>query len=188
MNVQRSLLIGLMLMPFSPFAAAAPVEVCRAITLHEGDPVPTDACAVNIIPRESSISFSEAQDAVKAETVPVWKPLDQASLPGIFYDQANIKSESTSPKVFSVQVAWFYATPRHSESAKLPYSSASQRVQMNCSRGTFTVTETMLMAGTKADGALVDIVDVDGMKNAAVSVDPVQAKLRGVVCSKTAKK
>lgn len=188
MTVQQWVLWGLMLAPLSHVAVAAPVEECRAITVRLGDPVPADACAVNIVPRTSAASFSEAQDAVMPASEPQWKPLDQASLPGIFYDQANIEAESTSAKVYLVKVAWFYAKPRHSESTNLPYSSASQVVRMNCAKGTFTVTETMLMAGTKADGALVDVVNVAGMKNAAVSVDPVQIKVRSVVCAKTAKK
>ena len=64
--------------------AAAPPEVCQAVTVREGDPIPPDACAVNILPRDLDVSnliFGEG---------PAWTPLDPQAMPGVFYDLSLI--------------------------------------------------------------------------------------------------
>ena len=47
---------------------------------------------------------------------------------------------------------------------------------------TYTVTETRHYAGSNATGALVESIPVAGIHNAPVARDPVQRKLRAMVC------
>lgn len=163
-----------------PGPAAAP-EACAAITVREGDPIPPDACAVNIVPRDlgvSGISFGEA---------PAWTPLDPKAMPGVFYDSTSIAPMSERPVVMAVTVAWFYAQPRVSETNGQPYGSVSQPIILNCSANTYTVTQTQHYAGNNATGALVESIPVAGIHNAPVARDPVQRKLRDVVCPTSGK-
>lgn len=161
---------------WAPPAAAVTPGVCETVTVQEGDPVPTDACAVNIVPRqqgETGITFGGG---------PAWTPLDPQAMPGVFYDTASIAPVSERPVVMGVTVAWFYAQPRVSETNGQPYASVSQPIILNCTANTYTVTETQHYAGNNATGALVESIPVAGIHNAPVARDPVQRKLRAMVC------
>lgn len=158
-----------------PAKAVAP-EVCAAVTVREGDPIPADACAVNIVPRDLGVS------GMTFGGDPVWTPLDPQAMPGVFYDSASIAPMSDRPVVMAVTVAWFYAQPRVSETNGQAYASVSQPIILNCSANTYTVTQTQHYAGNNATGALVESIPVAGIHNAPVARDPVQRKLRGVVC------
>ncbi|MGH8818873.1 surface-adhesin E family protein [Achromobacter pestifer] len=161
---------------WTPQTLAAPPDVCQALTVREGDPIPPDACAVNIVPRDlevSNIVFGGG---------PSWTPLDPQAMPGVFYDSASIAPVSERPMVMAVTVAWFYAQPRVSETNGQPYGSVSQPITLNCTANTYTVTQTQHYAGNDATGALVESIPVAGIHNAPVARDPVQRKLRAVVC------
>lgn len=113
---------------------------------------------------------------------PIWTPLDPQAMPGVFYDSASIAPVSEKPVVMGVTVAWFYAQPRVSETNGHPYASVSQPITLNCTANTYTVTETQHYAGNNATGALVESIPVAGIRNAPVARDPVQRKLRAMVC------
>ena len=157
-------------------ATAAPPDLCQAVTVREGDPIPPDACAVNIVPRNLDVSNIIFGDG------PAWTPLDPQAMPGVFYDTASIAPMTDRPVVMAVTVAWFYAQPRVSETTGQSYGSVSQPVLLNCSANTYTVTETRHYAGSNATGALVESIPVAGIHNAPVARDPVQRKLRAMVC------
>ena len=157
-------------------ALAATPDVCAAVTVREGDPIPPDACAVNIVPRSLDVS------GITFGGGPAWTPLDPQAMPGVFYDSASIAPVSERPVVMTVTVAWFYAQPRVSETNGQPYASVSQPITLNCTANTYTVTHTQHYAGNDATGALVESIPVAGIHNAPVARDPVQRKLRGVVC------
>lgn len=112
----------------------------------------------------------------------VWTPLDPQTMPGVFYNSASIARESERPVVMTVTVAWFYAQHRVSETTGQIYGSVAQPITLNCSADTYTVTETRHYAGNDATGALVESIPVAGIHNAPVARDPVQRKLRTVVC------
>lgn len=156
-------------------ARAASPGVCEAITVREGDPTPENACAVNIIAR--------GNDAGIALGGPDWVPVDPQAMPGVFYDINSIQPVSERPMVMAVTVAWFYAQPRMSEANGKPYGSVVQPVMLNCSSNTYTVTEVQHYAGNNATGAIVESVPVAGIRNSPVARDPVQRKLRELVCS-----
>ena len=155
---------------------AQPVGVCEAVTVREGDPIPADACAVNIVPPEPSVA------GIVFGSGPDWQPVDSQAMPGVFYDKESVAQMSERPVVMLVTVAWFYAQPRVSEANGQPYGSVTQPVIMNCSSNTYTVTETQHYAGPNATGGLVESIPVAGISNAPVARDPVQRKLRGVIC------
>ncbi|MFY0476281.1 surface-adhesin E family protein [Achromobacter marplatensis] len=159
-----------------PSALAAPPDVCQAVTVREGDPIPPDACAVDIVPRDLDVSRIAFGDG------PAWTPLDPRAMPGVFYDSSSIAPVSEKPVVMAVTVAWFYAQPRVSETNGQPYGSVSQPVLLNCGANTYTVTETRHYAGNDATGALVESIPVAGIHDAPVARDPVQRKLRAMVC------
>ncbi|WMD22417.1 hypothetical protein RAS12_08575 [Achromobacter seleniivolatilans] len=158
-------------------AHAAPPEVCVAITVHEGDPIPADACAVNIVPRGVDVP------GITFGGTPEWTPLDPQAMPGVFYDSTSIVPVSERPTIMGVTVAWFYAQPRVSETTGQQYGSVSQPVTVNCSANTYTVSETQHYAGDNATGALVESIPVAGIRNAPVARDPVQRKLHAMVCA-----
>ncbi|AZS79461.1 MULTISPECIES: surface-adhesin E family protein [Achromobacter] len=112
----------------------------------------------------------------------VWTPLDPQTMPGVFYDSASIARVSEKPVTMAVTVAWFYAQHRVSETTGQTYGSVAQPITLNCSADTYTVTETRHYAGNDATGALVESIPVAGIHNAPVARDPVQRKLRAVVC------
>ncbi|MNV44165.1 hypothetical protein D3C71_1359140 [compost metagenome] len=112
----------------------------------------------------------------------LWTPLDPQSMPGVFYDSASIARVSEKPMVMTVTVAWFYAQHRVSETTGQSYGSVAQPITLNCTADTYTVTETRHYAGNNATGALVESIPVAGIHNAPVARDPVQRKLRAVVC------
>ncbi len=155
---------------------AQPVDVCEAVTVREGDPIPPNACAVNIVPRQPSV------EGIVFGSGPDWQPVDSQAMPGVFYDKESVAQMSERPVVMLVTVAWFYAQPRVSEANGQPYGSVTQPVVMNCSNNTYTVTETQHYAGPNATGGLVESIPVAGISNAPVARDPVQRKLRGVIC------
>lgn len=161
---------------WTPFALAAPPDVCQAVTVREGDSIPPDACAVNIVPRNLDASLIVFGDG------PAWTPLDPQAMPGVFYDSSSIAPVSERPVVMAVTVAWFYAQPRVSETNGQSYGSVAQPIMLNCSANTYTVTETRHYAGNNATGALVESIPVAGIRNAPVARDPVQRKLRAMVC------
>jgi len=100
----------------------------------------------------------------------------------VFYDSASIKPLSERPAVMAVTVAWFYAQPRMSEANGQSYRSVTQPVTMNCSSNTYTVTRTLHYAGENATGSIVESPPTAGINNAPIAHDPVQRKLRGLVC------
>lgn len=159
-----------------PTAHAATPDVCQAVTVREGDPIPPDACAVSIVPRDLGVS------GITFGGGPSWTPLDPQAMPGVFYDSASIAPVSERPVVMAVTVAWFYAQPRVSETNGQPYASVSQPITLNCTANTYTVTETQHYAGNDATGALVESIPVAGIRNAPISRDPVQRKLRAMIC------
>ncbi len=160
---------------------APPADVCEAVTVREGDPMPANACAVNIVPRDSGAA------GIVFGAGPDWQPVDSQAMPGVFYDQESVAQMSERPVVMRVTVAWFYAQPRVSEANGQPYGSVTQPVVMNCSNNTYTVTETQHYAGPNATGGLVESIPVAGISNAPVARDPVQRKLRGVICPTSGK-
>jgi hypothetical protein len=160
------------------WSAAAPASqpgACVTITVREGDPVPADACAVNVVPRDPG-------PAGMLFGGPEWVPLDPQTMPGVFYDSASIKPVTKSPAVMAVTVGWFYAQPRVSETNGLPYRSVTQPVTMNCTANTYTVSGTLHYAGENATGSIVESTPTAGILDAPIAHDPVQRKLRGVVC------
>lgn len=166
---------------WTPLALAAPPDVCEVVTVREGDPIPPDACAVNIAPRDLDVSM------IALGGGPSWAPLDPQAMPGVFYDSASIAPVSERPVVMEVTVAWFYAQPRVSETNGQPYGSVSQTITLNCSANTYTVTETQHYAGNDATGALVESIPVADIHNAPVARAPVQRKLRALVCPASGK-
>ncbi|WP_445658910.1 surface-adhesin E family protein [Achromobacter sp. NCFB-sbj8-Ac1-l] len=156
--------------------AAEPADVCKAVTVRQGDPIPDNACAVNIVPRTPGV------EGIGFGSGPTWQPVDSQAMPGVFYDSESIAALSERPLVMRVTVAWFYAQPRVSEANGQPYGSVTQPVTLNCSNNTYTVTETQHYAGPNANGGLVESIPVAGIVNAPVARDPVQRKLREVVC------
>lgn len=160
---------------WSGAAPAAQPGACETVTAREGDPVPADACAVNVVPRDPGPAGTLFDG-------PEWVPLDPQAMPGVFYDSASIKPLSERPSVMAVTVAWFYAQPRMSEANGQSYRSVTQPVTMNCSSNTYTVTRTLHYAGENATGSIVESPPTAGINNAPIAHDPVQRKLRGLVC------
>jgi len=119
--------------------------------------------------------------------VPAWVPVDPQTMPGVFYDSKSIRPVSESPAVRAVTVAWFYAQPRISEANGQPYGSVTQPVTLNCAADTYTVTEVLHHAGNDATGAIVESIPVAGIRNAPVTRDPVQRRLRDLVCAANGK-
>ncbi|MEN4918561.1 surface-adhesin E family protein [Achromobacter spanius] len=113
---------------------------------------------------------------------PNWVPVDPQAMPGVFYDQNSILPVSERPTVMGVTVAWFYAQPRVSEANGQPYGSVTQPITLNCGANTYTVTEVRHHAGNDATGAIVESVPVPGIRNAPVTRDPVQRRLRDLIC------
>lgn len=111
-----------------------------------------------------------------------WVPVDPQAMPGVFYDLNSIQPVSDRPLVVAVTVAWFYAQPRVSEANGQPYGSVVQPVTLNCSAETYTVTEVRHHAGTNATGPIVESIPVAGIRNAPVARDPVQRRLRELIC------
>ncbi len=118
---------------------------------------------------------------------PAWVPVDPQTMPGVFYDSHSIRTVSESPTVMAVTVAWFYAQPRVSEANGQPYGSVTQPVTLNCGANTYTVTEVLHHAGNDATGAIVESIPVAGIRNAPVTRDPVQRRLRDLVCAANGK-
>lgn len=161
-------------------AQAAQPGSCVTITVREGEQVPADTCAVNVLPRDpgpGGVLFDG----------PEWVPVDPQAMPGVFYDSASIKPTSERPPVMAVTVAWFYAQPRVSEANGQPYRSVTQPVTLNCGNNTYTVDHTLHYTGENATGTLVESLPTAGIRNAPVAQDPVQRKLRGLICPAGAK-
>lgn len=118
---------------------------------------------------------------------PAWVPVDPQAMPGVFYDSHSIRAVSENPAVRAVTVAWFYAQPRISEANGQPYGSVTQPVTMNCSANTYTVTQVLHHTGNDATGAIVESIPVAGIRNAPVTRDPVQRRLRDLVCAANGK-
>ncbi|MGE8688343.1 MAG: surface-adhesin E family protein [Achromobacter sp.] len=156
-------------------APAAPPGACETITVREGDPVPAGACAVNVVPRDPG-------PAGMLFGGPEWAPLDPQTMPGVFYDSASIKPVTERPAVMAVTVAWFYAQPRISETNGQSYRSVTQPVSLNCEANTYTVDQTLHYAGENATGKLVESLPTAGIRNAPIAHDPVQRRLRELVC------
>ena len=156
-------------------AAAAQPGACKTITVREGDPVPPGACAVNVVPRDPG-------PAGMLFGGPDWVPLDPQAMPGVFYDSASIKPLSDPPAVMAVTVAWFYAQPRISEANGQSYRSVTQPVTLNCEANTYTVDRTLHYAGENATGKLVESLPMAGIRNAPIAHDPVQRRLRELIC------
>ncbi len=119
---------------------------------------------------------------VASQGGPNWLPVDPQAMPGVFYDEHSIQPVSERPPVMGVTVAWFYAQPRMSEANGQPYGSVTQPVTLNCSADTYTVTEVRHHAGNNATGAIVESLPVAGIRNAPVTRDPVQRRLRDLIC------
>ena len=111
-----------------------------------------------------------------------WLPLDPQAMPGVFYDSASIKVVSERPAVMAVNVAWFYAQPKISAANGQPYRSVTQPVTMNCTAGTYTVSQVVHHAGENATGPVVESLPPPSIRNAPIAQDPVQRKLREMVC------
>lgn len=122
-----------------------------------------------------------------AEIPSNWVPLDPQAMPGVFYDSNSIQALSERPTVMAVTVAWFYAQPRISEANGQPYGSVTQPIMLNCGANTYTVTEVRHHAGNDATGAIVESIPVAGIRNAPVTRDPVQRRLRDLVCDANGK-
>lgn len=125
--------------------------------------------------------------AQAAANDPAWVPVDPQAMPGVFYDSNSIRTVSESPAVMAVTVAWFYAQPRISEANGQPYGSVTQPITLNCGANTYTVTEVLHHAGNDATGAIVESIPVAGIRNAPVTRDPVQRRLRDLVCAANGK-
>lgn len=177
----RLVLAALAAALWSPGAPAAPPGACETVTVREGDPVPPGACAVNVLPRDPG-------PAGMLFGGPDWVPLDPQAMPGVFYDSASIKPVSDSPAVMAVTVAWFYAQPRISEANGKPYRSVAQPVVLNCAAETYSVERTLHYAGENATGELVEATPTAGIHDAPVAHDPVQRKLRGLICPAAGKR
>lgn len=121
--------------------------------------------------------------AQAASDSPEWAPVDPQAMPGVFYDGNSIVRVSERPTVMAVTVAWFYAQPRVSEATGQPYGSVTQAVTINCAANTYTVTEIQHHAGNDATGAIVASIPVAGIRNAPVTRDPVQRRLRDLICA-----
>ncbi|KRC68225.1 hypothetical protein D3C87_927820 [compost metagenome] len=126
-------------------------------------------------------SLAHAADSIVL-AVPNWVPVDPQAMPGVFYDSNSIQPVSERPPVMAATVAWFYAQPRVSEANGQPYGSVAQPVTLNCSANTYTVTEVQHYAGNDATGAIVESIPVAGIRNAPVTRDPVQRRLRELIC------
>lgn len=130
--------------------------------------------------------LAHAADGVVFD-VPNWVPVDPQAMPGVFYDRNSIRPVSERPPVMAATVAWFYAQPRVSEANGQPYGSVTQPVTLNCSANTYTVTEVQHHAGNNATGALVESIPVAGIRDAPVTRDPVQRRLRELICPSAGK-
>jgi hypothetical protein len=53
---------------------------------------------------------------------------------------------------------------------------------MNCTAGTYTVSQVVHHAGENATGPIVESLPPPGIRNAPITQDPVQRKLREIVC------
>ncbi|CAB3900936.1 MULTISPECIES: surface-adhesin E family protein [Achromobacter] len=157
-------------------APATPADACAVVTAREGDPVPSDACAASAVP-----ATPDARGIVFGGA-PAWQPLAPQSMPGVFYDRDSIVQLTERPLVMLATVAWFYAQPRVSEANGQPYGSVTQPVTINCTNNTYTITATQHYAGPDATGELVESLPVAGISNAPVARDPVQRKLRALIC------
>jgi len=175
MTARHATLIALAVTAWVHPAQAAPPGACATVTVREGDPVPADACAVNIVPRDPGPG-----GMLSAE--PDWLPVDPQAMPGVFYDSASIKVVSERPAVMALNVAWFYAQPKISAANGQPYRSVTQPVTMNCTAGTYTVSQVVHHAGENATGPIVESLPPPGIRNAPIAQDPVQRKLREMVC------
>lgn len=133
------------------------------------------------------VAASGSPMAHAAANEPAWVPVDPQAMPGVFYDSNSIRAVSESPAVRAVTVAWFYAQPRVSEANGQPYGSVTQPVRLNCGANTYTVTEVLHHAGNDATGAIVESIPVAGIRNAPVTRDPVQRRLRDLVCAANGK-
>jgi len=118
---------------------------------------------------------------------PNWVPVDPQAMPGVFYDTHSVRAVSDNPTVMAVTVAWFYAQPRISEANGQPYGSVTQPVTLNCAANTYTVTQVLHHAGNDATGAIVESIPVAGIRNAPVTRDPVQRRLRDLICVENGK-
>ncbi|MGS1107404.1 surface-adhesin E family protein [Achromobacter anxifer] len=176
MTARHAFLIALAVTAWvHPAQAAPPPGACETITVREGDPVPADACAVNIVPRDPGPGGMLSGG-------PDWVPVDPQAMPGVFYDSASIKVVSERPAVMAVNVAWFYAQPKISAANGQPYRSVAQPVTMNCTANTYTVSQVVHYAGENATGPIVESLPPPGIRNAPIAQDPVQRKLREVMC------
>ncbi|MFD4840014.1 surface-adhesin E family protein [Achromobacter sp. NPDC058515] len=129
-----------------------------------------------------ALTAAAAWGSLAQAAAPDWVPVDPQAMPGVFYDNSSIQPVSVRPAVMAVTVAWFYAQPRVSEANGQPYGSVVQPVTLNCSANTYTVTEVQHYAGNDATGAVVESIPVAGISNAPVTRDPVQRKLRELIC------
>ena len=67
-HAHLTLVLALLAGPAWAQATAEPADVCKAVTVREGDPIPDNACAVNIVPRTPGV------EGIVFGTPPAWQP------------------------------------------------------------------------------------------------------------------
>jgi hypothetical protein len=181
---------------FSAFACAAHAaddpDVCNAITVNEGDPIPADACAVNIVPKRNTadgiIMGGEdgVVDAIKPADAPRdWAAVNRKTMPEISYDRANTMQLSRSPLVMQVDVRFKHTPPIEIVGSE-PIAATVETLSMNCTQGTYTLLSTAHFADTDAT-QFQDNGDAQA-KNLPMARDNVKQQLKKLVCAAPTKK
>lgn len=172
------LLVGILVFPAVAFAKdEAPVGVCEVVTVKEGDPIPDDACAVQIISGDTSIEgmiFGNRD----------WVALDEKSMPNIFYDKGNLEPVAGNPAAFDVDLMWTYEFEQSTDNSEIPYLSSIEPVRLNCKTRSYSVNESQYYSGKNATGSQVMNFPVQGAKNVPTRHDPVKQQLQKLICRK----
>jgi hypothetical protein len=166
--------------------SAAP-SVCHSIDVYQGDPIPKDACGVNILPRKNPIEVAP----ISAGTVPSggqetrkhprdWAVLDKKEMPDITYDRNNVEQISAQPRIMKVDVLWAFSTPQTPDDGSAPYSATMETIEMNCTRATYTLTQN----GNYADPHASHLIKYSNVKakNRPIESDDVMPTVKRFIC------
>jgi hypothetical protein len=172
--------------------AADDTVTCNAITVNEGDPIPADACAVNIVPKrntaEGIIMGGEegVEDAVAPADAPRdWVVLNRKTMPEVSYDRANMQQLSRSPLVLLLDLR-FQHEPAIAIGDGAPYSATVETLKMNCTQGTYTLVQSAHYADIDAS-QFQDNGDAEA-KDLPMARDSVKQQLKKLVCAIPTKK
>jgi hypothetical protein len=166
-------------------------SVCHSVSVYEGDPIPKDACGVNILPRKNPIKVAPVGNG----TVPsggqetrkrprAWVVLDKKEMPNITYDRNNVERVSGSPRIMKVDVLWAFKTPQIPDDGSAPYSATMETIEMNCTEATYTLTQN----GHYADARGANLIEYSNVvaENLPIESDDVVPTVKRLVCPASA--